>query len=308
MAEDSTRTKLSYIPPPKSNGIIMSEANNNTINKNNINKNNTKYVINYVNDIVVSQGIQAFMNLWNELGGRQHKQSNTKVFQTSIRSLRRLSTFGTYFNDKPGFLVSNYHHYKFTLDEWYHSLMNFNLAAYDQDYKPHKKTFLQQMSLPDFLYNPYSNAKGPSSQLIHYIEHKPDPKSNFLPQCKYPELLRSLIKVYDKNVLGEIGYQPEGPDERNFILAANRLGDWFVRYRNRIYGGSVYPLPMKQAEYLWRAMTFNLSEERKYSIHPGWFGSDLSINQRLPAFLNKEGVLSKKKTSSRKEHVGMKVN
>jgi hypothetical protein len=281
-------------PKPK---LLQLETHNNTIGEaNSIYNNNT--IIGEANNIKMR-----FLARWNELGGRQHKRPNTKVYQQSLKELGKLVR-GTFFNDKPGFHASAYVDYRFTEQEWEKALENFNLAARNTAYYPVDKKSCQSVSLPDFLYNAY--VKGPASKFLHYLENAPQrfKDKRAAAQCKYPDLRTSLIKVYDRELLGDIGYEPGREDWRDFTEAANRLGEWYDRHKQRI---SVSLMPITLAQYLLNSIFGGMSDANRHRVMPYWLKSDQSVERQLPKYLFKEGLLVKKATHSRGDCVGMQV-
>jgi len=245
---------------------------------------------------------QKFLDKWNELGGRRHLKPNTKVYQQALTEIRRLRK-GTYYNDKPGFQASAYHGYKFTFQEFEKALQNFNLALTDPNFYPSNKKPYKNLALPDFLYNPF--VTGPSSKFLNYLENPPD-KNRTLPfKCHFPDLRSSLVKVYDRELLGDIGYEPGRDDWRDFSAAANKLGDWYERHKQRI---PVRLMPITLAQHLLTAIFEGMSEANRHRVMPYWLKSTESVERQLPKHLFKEGLLSKSTTHRREDRVGMTVD
>jgi len=211
---------------------------------------------------------------------------------------------GEFFNDKPGFHASAYFDHRFSEQEWEKALENFNLAARNPNYYPSNKKFYLSLSLPDFLYNPY--VKGPSSKFLQYLENSPKnyKDKRTASQCKYPDLRASLIKVYDRELLGDIGYEPGREDWRDFSEAADRLGEWYDRHKGRI---SVRLMPITLAQYLLNSIFEGMSDANRHKVMPYWLKSDQSVERQLPKYLYKEGLLVKKSTNNRGDYVGRQI-
>lgn len=107
-------------------------------------------------------------NRWKEHGLSQHK-SNKQINKTLLQIRRALR--GTLYENARGNIHPKYRNKKFTHIEILKTISNFAKAALDDTYEPVNKTPLKNVSLGNFLYNPY--AKVYKSFFLDYYENSP---------------------------------------------------------------------------------------------------------------------------------------
>lgn len=225
----------------------------------------------------ITKTIQPFLDYWEEQEGLRKHQRNSKSFQTAIRNLKRLVSFGTAFKDKPE--LADYQNIKFDFIQWKTSIDNY-VKSRSPGYLPYNKSWMNGIGFGDFIYHSYHK----TSFFIQFLENPPEP----LVEDRYPKITQSLVEQFTKWIPT---YKPTDKDMGKFIMAGNRIGKYFIEHKNKIASHFLPLLPSKQAQLLIRAVK-KATEDKGWVITPGHLCSNDTFTTRLPTYLKNQAIFS----------------
>jgi hypothetical protein len=220
----------------------------------------------------VPETIKPFIAVW-ESNGFKVSHNGTNQFSYTVKALKNLIT-GNIFKDTE-FPVKSY-----TLPDFISSVNRLKLSM-SPDYYPLNKSYLEKITIHDFLYNPYSKSK---SLFITMLSNEPKPVRE--KEIDYnPNITTLIIGKYKKEVLKGFEYEPTTPERSKFILAASKLSTFFEVNSKKVSG--IAKDVNKQVDLLWLAIEQETKSMRTSiaDITPGFFCSDLTFSRRLPAYL-----------------------
>ena len=175
----------------------------------------------------IPKSIKDLLDFWH----KQNLKSNrlaTKEMKKNIQYLKVLKRGTLYEKFK---VHEEFRDKKFTDEEIKQAITNFALAALQPNYDPapgRYKDILKNTSLNKFIYNSFST-NGNASLFIKYFQEPP----RMLPVSgvavdKYLPLVNDLKELYVEYFLeGGIAPKWTSGDEKNFLLAAQRLQDFW---------------------------------------------------------------------------------
>jgi len=185
----------------------------------------------------------------------------------------------------------------YTPDEIKMIIARFSIAALDDDYLPLKikKKEYQKMPISIFIERKYKDKKDESlksySLFKFYSKNEPKPITSAL-EIPDSEVTCSMItnqlkKLYKREVLGGLSLPDDVNTNNQFITAATKLIEFWGNNRPRIIGSYT---PAEMAICLFNAVKLAV-RENLYKISPGWLCSNTMFSDRLPKYLNKEGII-----------------
>ena len=234
----------------------------------------------------VSPNVAKVLEVWNGSGLRRHQNVESKVYASMVYSIKKLLR-RDYF--KNHLVFNGYKDKRFTVEEINQAIRNFALAALNPDYEPTGgyKEHLSKMSFPDFLYNAFAEDDS-KSMFITYFEHPPKLVRDNLPMPKdeHPEYTKCMKDFYARKVKGGLG-RLNGKQERKFVLAGQRIHDFFLENKKRII-----PMFVKRVDDRVE-LVFDAVNEfyKEQGIQPGNFCSDYTFDHILPIYLERQAVL-----------------
>lgn len=224
----------------------------------------------------VSSEIESILSLWEGLGLKSPGKT-TKSYETCIANLKQLLS---------GKLLDR----KYTKEEVLDTIKNFALAATNLDYAPVKKDYLQGLYLYQFLHNPFS-VNGDKSLFVKYFNNPPSPLP--IPVRKIPlrdEAIFNTVKGwYKKTVLGGMDLEFSQQDDNNFIVASNRILEFFNKHKASLNIG-IQKTPVELAKIFCEALEHS-SKGRLENIEPFWLQTDKTFTIVLPKFLKSRNML-----------------
>ena len=242
--------------------------------------------------------IDLILDYWSKKGLFVHKEG-TKSYAEAIDRIKSLLK-GTLFNtlqDK-----SN-HNRKFSMDEIKRAIDNYCLAAFNDDYEPMHKKFLQDIRLVDFFYTTVPVSKEEyKSTFLKYLLNKPTLIANsklFSAKDLYPNATKIIIAWYKKT----FGNRDEGKftlkNRNDIVFATQALNKFYTDNKDKINiknWTTVYnqtdPTSFLAVQ-MTRAMDKALRENENMfvSFTTAWLKSEKMFNERMPSFLHKEHMM-----------------
>lgn len=236
-----------------------------------------------IKEPIITEDVKLIMDYWMECKLHMPKKE-TKSYINSINSIKNLlsgKTFGV----------------KYTIEEIKQSIDNFANSAYNPECEPlsiDKKKKLQSLPIGDFIrsYQGYS-----------YFEDylKKSPKT--LIEDKFPEITKSLKKIYSEEVFGTVNKTYETEQENTFRKASKKLKQFISENITRWNDYMVPKTDYDEAMLLWASIKYDFMGSDNFScVTPNWLISNKTFEHRLPAFLFHQGYLTdesdKSKTST----------
>jgi hypothetical protein len=230
--------------------------------------------------IIIPKTIQPFIAVWESYGFKL-PGVNTKSFNCTIQSLKKLVT-GTLFRQTE-FPVIPY-----DLADFSKSVQRLQQSL-SPDYYPLNKTYLNKITLKDFLYNPFATSK---SLFFFMLQNEPIPVRK--EEVDYhPEITELIIAKFKKEILNVSNYTPPPSDKSKFVAAAARLNSFFEI--NSKHYPTIFRNIHKQVECLYSCIKTSVNG---IDISPGFFCSDATFSRRLPTYLNNQGYTKKENTNN----------
>lgn len=175
---------------------------------------------------------------------------------------------------------------KYSVDDIKYSIDQFYLASTDTGYEPKNKTKYQEIKLDSFIQSYNGIDKTYYSYLDQFFRYDLIPA---IREDKFPILTNAIKSRYRKEVIGNANVKFTNKDEDQFRLAAIKVQEFWERNINVIRTCFNYG-PRDKARLLIEAIKENLNGKSSM-ITPGWLCTDFTFNQRLPAYLNSQGVM-----------------
>lgn len=248
----------------------------------------------------IKQPVQDLITLWNGLGLTKHKDPKSKIYIEIARMLNKLLNGKFFDEDDEDF--AEYYGKKFTIDEISLSMRNFSVAATNFNFEPtgDYKTYLRKkINLKTFLYNNYSSGKE-RSLFIKYFNSSPTllKDSQKLVEDLDPETTVILKHLYEKKITKIKPLKYDSRDENNFKKTSNNLKLFYESNKNIVASefnllGNDIGTKRKRADYLFEAIIASIGDnsELKMLITTSWLCSDKTFNERLPKYLNEQGII-----------------
>ena len=242
--------------------------------------------------------IENIVDYWDKKGLGMHKR-DTISFNKAVRTLKLLLK-GTLFNS---FTNRSNHNRKFSMEEIKRAIDNFELAAYNMDYEPVHKKYLQSVKFSEFF---YSNRPTPKeedkSMFLKYLLNKPILHANspvFAAKDVYPHASKILTDWYKKT----FGNRDDGKytlkNRNDIIFASQGIGKFYEQNKDKLNiknwlmtYNQTNPISFL-AEQVTRAMDKILRENENMfvSFTTGWLKSEKMFEERLPMFLHNERMM-----------------
>lgn len=243
--------------------------------------------------------MKKLIDFWNGCGMARHPSQNAKTYQHLVKRLRKFQINGNFFNKMECYRA--YHNHKFTNEEIYEAIRRFALMATNPDYDPPDgsyKDHLKSMNFLNFLYN--GHAKKIKSYFVYCLENEPKllAKAEERIEETKPQITIELKKAFIKTILGGITPEFSKKQKNDFINCSNRLFDFYIRNKSKLnlmafsgIGGSAESV---LAGMLVNSVVNNVGEQNIGKITTGYLCSDLTFSQRLPAYLNNQGITNRR--------------
>lgn len=227
------------------------------------------------------QGVDNFLNYWNQLGLRPHTRPG-KAFDSTVWKIQALKS-GILFSS--GAVVPEKHKGKsFNFTQFRLSADNFVQAAYNKDYFPLGKKYLQAMSLGEFLYDHRNEKFRNRSYFLYYLENLP--KFISFDKEQNPKLTEAIIESYMKHLAN--GYSREKLIQQflpQFRSASNKLHDYLESVKSQIHPMMVRSVGDK-ADIIVNTALKILPDKKR--ITPFTLTSAF-IMERIPVYMQNQG-------------------
>lgn len=232
---------------------------------------------------VVPRNVQPFIDAWNEIAVRKHKNPNTKIYQEAVHCIKRLLT-GRMYDDISG--MEKWEGVKFTYQDWVNALSNFELML-SSDYYPIKKDGLQNVNLSSFIYNRF-NQNGNRSLFLKMLQESPRSLQTIPPDTN-PALTKALIALYKRQSLGGLRDGELSVSEKAaFVKASNTLDSYFETNRHKILPIYV-DSPSKKASLVWDAIVKSAPDPA--AVKPWYLCSNISLDI-LSRYITRQGLVA----------------
>ena len=247
---------------------------------------------------VVDFDMQIIIDYWKKKGLTFHKEE-TKVYARSIDNLKSLLK-GTLFNS---FSNKTYHNRRFGIEEIKRAIDNFVLSAYNLDYEPSNKKYLQAIQFVDFFYSTRPCPREEDKSLfLKYMLTKPILLANakiYVAKDIYPHATKILVDWYKKTFGNRDNGNYSMKNKNDLIYATQELKTFYDENKDRI-NLKDWILTYNQTDPVsflavqtTRAMDKMLREnENLYvSFTTGWLKTERTLQERLPLFLKQEHMM-----------------
>lgn len=222
----------------------------------------------------------------------------TKTYAKAIDNLKLLLQ-GKLFNT---FADKSNHNRKFSFEEIKRSINNFVMAAYNLDYEPANKTFLQKVNFVNFFYSLFPCPREEDKSLfLKYLLGKPafikDSKI-YTAKDDHPEATKILVDWY-KKTFGNRDSAFSLKNKNDLVYAVKEIEKFYeankdklkIEDRKRIY--NQYDPICFLALQLTRAMDKMLRENESMFLifNTSWLKTEKTLKERLPTFLQSENMI-----------------
>ncbi len=229
-----------------------------------------------VKPVKTTPEVEEILNHWSGLNLFVSKES-TDTYREGIRKLKGLLD-GALFNQK------------YSVEEIKQSISRFYIAVSDIAYKPMEKKLLKSINLNGFISNKFVKGDAESYFKKYLNENQPEPiiakKEN-----KHPNIVNQLRRRYQSEVNGGLrsaDSEKTIQTDNQFIDASIKLIDFWNKNKSRIMGNYS---DSEKANCLFDAVKLSVNGDL-HKISPGWFCSEKMFADRLPKYLNKEGIIN----------------
>ena len=242
--------------------------------------------------------IDTILDYWRSKGLTVHREG-TKAYACLIDRIKSLLK-GTLFNS---FTDKSNHNRKFSMEEIKRSIDNYCLAAYNSDYEPSKKTFLQELKFMDFFLTdrPCPEEKR-KSVFLQFLLEKPKQISEskiYGAKDDYPHASKIIADWYKKTFGNRDGGKYSLRNRNDIVYATKEIAKFYEKNKNvlnienwKTMYSQTDPIAFLSVQ-LTRAMDKVLRENEIMfsSFNTSWLKSEKTFNERLPSFLRKEQMM-----------------
>jgi hypothetical protein len=242
--------------------------------------------------------IDTILDYWRSKGLTVHREG-TKAYACLIDRIKSLLK-GTLFNS---FTDKSNHNRKFSMEEIKRAIDNYCLAAYNSDYEPSKKTFLQELKFMDFFLTdrPCPEEKR-KSVFLQFLLEKPKQISEskiYGAKDDYPHASKIIADWYKKTFGNRDGGKYSLRNRNDIVYATKEIAKFYEKNKNvlnienwKTMYSQTDPIAFLSVQ-LTRAMDKVLRENDIMfsSFNTSWLKSEKTFNERLPSFLRKEQMM-----------------
>lgn len=245
----------------------------------------------------VTFDMQVVIDYWSGKGLMLHKEG-TKTYALAMDRLQSLLK-GKLFNS---FKDKSNHNRKFSMEEIKRAINNFSLAAFNEDYEPKNKKFLQGIKFVDFFYSsfPYPKEEDKSMFLKQLLGKPRLVKDNQLYSAKdtNPEATKILTTWY-KKTFADRSSNFSLKNRNDLVYSVKEITKFYNDFSSRLLLDN-WKTTYNQhdpicflALQLTRAFDKILRENENLFITftTGWLKSEKTFNERLPEFLMSERMM-----------------
>ncbi len=238
----------------------------------------------------VKPEVQEIMEFWANLGLRKFRDSKTNIYRQAVSSLNKLLN-GEMFKKVA---IDDKYKRAYSKAEILKSIRNFSDAALSPEFEPVKAEFkdkLKGTSIPDFIFNSFSQYEQTRSLFLYYLENKPQITKQLVKPIKANnlQLATRIAHLHMKSTGNLLGDNYSRYDYNHFAEAANRLEEFYNSHKKKgtiVFGDSIYDF----ADMLYEALIKTWGEG---NLRPGNFSSDYAFKYILLPYLYNQGVLRK---------------
>jgi hypothetical protein len=227
---------------------------------------------------VKSTVVKNIIDYWVKSGLKSLPKEGTKSFKAIVLAITRINR-GKFYTDKPE--LFEYQNSRFTEEQIMMAIDNFALSAKDSTYYPVNKAFIQNITLLQFFYHPYSQYT--KSYFLHYLKNEPIKRV----EDRNERLTDYLIGLYRTEVLNGTDVDISIKSKEKFIDASAKLKNFFTRNSAKIRNG-IGINELKLSRWLYESILEDVKENSK--ILPGFFCSAETFERRLPIYLINQNI------------------
>lgn len=215
--------------------------------------------------------IKEFIDYWHSKPLAKHAD-NTKTYKNIINDIRELVR-ADFYSSFP--VEHKFQNRKFTLAEFKIAVDRFVIMVTDKTVYPLNKKFIKYMGISKFLYCRWSPIN--KSHFLLCLEKEPVK----IPIDPNPELTDMLVLRYKETT--SMSFQPSSAQMDKFIMASNRLSNFFEKNKHRLNGGITHKVwnEKNKVDLLLNAV---YADTNGQPISPGWLCSNDTFDRRLPAY------------------------
>lgn len=259
-----------------------------------------KYKTKETKNIRTTKIVQQYIDVWNasffpklrEFKSQEDQEANkqTKLYQGTINLLQKLIKGKLYDGSDPSVrFPSNFQKglFRVPIERFQYLVSNLEKMAFNNDYKPHNKTYLAKTTLARFLIGNGNYGSVPSLLLDRALTPA-IPNTHMKPKDpKLAEVFREAFLSKTDRSEGTLTFA-----ERNHLVgASNKYLDFFAHFQEpfEVYG---YKDPIDFLDdYYWKAISDNWKGRKIRKISLGFLNSGMLIDRVLVPYFLKIGML-----------------
>ena len=239
-------------------------------------------ILDAIKEVSITGEQKEIVTKWNDYGFKKFYIRDTKTFSFAMKYLRQLKNGRLFINEKKLEMFKR----PYTHKEILKTIDNLNLAIHDPTQFGLEENDIRRLkncTLGDFIFNPFNPYK---SEFVKFLDEKLIDTNN--------KITCVLKRFFIRKVLG--GIKPARGfswyENSKFIEAGSKIKTFYTAnkklMRSSISGNGEEGF----AKIVCEALVDDVGNVSQ--ITPGFFSSELTFNRRIPAYLNKQGVLISK--------------
>ena len=244
--------------------------------------------------------IDIILDYWRSKGLTVHREG-TKSYALLIDRIKSLLK-GTLFNS---FIDKSNHNRKFSTAEIKRSIDNYCLAAYNSDYEPTNKTFLQELRFVDFFITdkPCSTEKRKSVFLQFLLERPRQTSQSKIYGAKdeYPHASKIITDWYKKTFGNRDGGKYTLQNRNDIVYATKEIAKFYEKNKSALKIDNWKTMYSQTDPIAFLAVQLTRTMDKILREHDimfssfttSWLKSEKTFNERFPSFLYQESMMRK---------------
>jgi hypothetical protein len=244
--------------------------------------------------------IDIILDYWRSKGLTVHREG-TKSYALLIDRIKSLLK-GTLFNS---FIDKSNHNRKFSTEEIKRSIDNYCLAAYNSDYEPTNKTFLQELRFVDFFLTdkPCSTEKRKSVFLQFLLERPRQTSQSKIYGAKdeYPHASKIITDWYKKTFGNRDGGKYTLQNRNDIVYATKEIAKFYEKNKSALKIDNWKTMYSQTDPIAFLAVQLTRTMDKILREHDimfssfttSWLKSEKTFNERFPSFLYQESMMKR---------------
>lgn len=244
--------------------------------------------------------IDIILDYWRSKGLTVHREG-TKSYALLIDRIKSLLK-GTLFNS---FIDKSNHNRKFSTAEIKRSIDNYCLAAYNSDYEPTNKTFLQELRFVDFFITdkPCSTEKRKSVFLQFLLERPRQTSQSKIYGAKdeYPHASKIITDWYKKTFGNRDGGKYTLQNRNDIVYATKEIAKFYEKNKSALKIDNWKTMYSQTDPIAFLAVQLTRTMDKILREHDimfssfttSWLKSEKTFNERFPSFLYQESMMKR---------------